>query len=159
MGLRSAELEIVKYDVASIAHATNRFLYNFTEYSGIKGTENWPEVWRNVISSFKDNEGFNCLWVARGVDIKISYFDDPKVFLREGNIVYATPEPQISFHEKPSTVSPATRTYVARTILEIAEEMQEVYHLRLERNPLRVVFPNEEYAVDVERYTVPILAA
>lgn len=159
MGMRMAELEIVSYKVPEIFHATNTFLHNFSGYSGIKGTENWEEVWREVVTSVKDHEGFNCRWRAEGVDIVISYFDDPKVSLRQGNIVYATPEPQISFHEKPHTVSPAVRTYVGRTINEIAEDMQDVYHLRLERDPLRVVFPNEEYAVGVERYTVPILSS
>jgi len=155
---KSAELELVRYNVLAISHATDRFVYNFSEYSGIEGTENWPQLWFEVMSLVRDHEGFNCLWAARGVDISFSFFDDPQPRVRKGNIVYATPEPQIAFYEKPHSVPPAVRTYVGKTILEIAEEMQEVYHLRLEKNPLRILFPNEEYAQSIQRFRVPLLS-
>lgn len=159
MNGKSAELELVTYKTADIAHATNTFVYNFSEYSGIEGTENWPQLWYELMGLVRKHEGFDCRWVAKGVDINIIFFDDPQPKVRDGNIVYATPEPQIVFYEKPFSVSPAVRTYVGRTIGEIAEDMQEVYHLRLERNPLRIIFPNEAYAQSIQRFRVPLFAA
>lgn len=157
MGLASAELEIVRYKTKPIAHAINSLVFNFSDYSGIEGTDEWPMLLHDVMGMIKNQEGFFCRWVAKGVDINISYFDDPRPGLRNGNLVYATPEPQIAFYEKPDTVSPAVRTSVSKAITDIAEEMQEVYHLRLKRGPLRIIFPNEEYAESVERFTVPLL--
>ena len=159
MNIRTVELEVIQYDTHAIGHATSGLIHNIAEYSGIGGTKDWPRLWYEVMTLIRDQTSFNCLWEANGMDVNLSFFLEPRPRIIKGELLYSSPEPFISFIERPEFVRPAVRTHIGRVTDEIAQEMQDVYHLRVERNPLVLVFPNQEYARKINRFRVPLIAA
>jgi len=157
MAATSAELEIVRYKEQEVGHATGKLIYNFAEYSNITGTETWKRLWVGVIDLIKDHEALDVMWRLNGLDVHFSYFLDPVPIIREGELVLATPEPQITFFEKEESLLPSQRSHVRKIAGIIAWEMESVYHLRVERYPLRLFFPKEEYAKSIDYFNVALL--
>lgn len=157
MKLRDAELEIIEYRVGEIGHATNKLIDNYVNYSGIAGTESWPFLWYQLLSCIRDQTGVNLYWLAQGMEVKFSYFLDPRPTVADGKVVFTPPEPSIAFLERPEGILPTKRTHLQRVVNAITEEMKDVYHLRVEKDPLKLVFPNQEYARKIERFRAPIL--
>lgn len=159
MNPRKVELEMVQYRTADIGHATDRLIRNYAEYSGIEGTKQWPRMWHQVMLLIRDQIPFNCLWEARGVDISFSFFLEPQPRMINGGLIYSPPEPRIAFTERPEFVRPSVRTHIGRVIEAIAREMHEVYHLAVKKDPVALVFSNNEYARRIDRFSVPLLVA
>lgn len=154
---RSVEIEMVKYRVSDIDHATGRLLYNFVNYSGISGTETWLRLRSEIFSLIRDQIPFNLLWEASGLDIHFSCFLEPRPVIRDGNVRMISPEPRFAFIERPEFMRPSVRTHVGNVIDAIAREMHDVYKLKVEHNPLLLIFPKEEYAKKIDLFTVPLI--
>lgn len=159
MNSKNVELEVVQFKAKDIGYVTTRLINDFAQYSGVVGTKQWPKLWYQAMTLIRDQIPFNCIWEAGGVDINLSFFLEPRLRVIDGKLIYSTPEPRISFIERPETVRPAVRTHISRVTGQIAQEMQDVYRLRIERDPLVLVFPKQEYASRVDRFTVPLIAA
>lgn len=157
MNLKSAELEVVQYKTGDIGHATGRLIYNFAQYSGIVGTEVWPRMQFQLLSLIKDQLPYQVRWNAEGLEINFSGFLDPRPIIREGRLVYESPEPRCVFCEHPGEVSPTFRTHIGRVTSAIAQEMEEVYCLQVESDPLTLKFPKSIYSSKIELFKAVIL--
>lgn len=154
---RNAELEIVNYNTHDIGHVTDNLIRSIVNFSGIGGTKRWPQMWHQLMLLIKDHTAFKCLWEANGMDVIFSFFLDPRPTIINDRLIFRSPEPRIAFVERPEFVRPPVKTYISRVIEEIAEEMQDVYHLRIGRDPLSLDFPQEKYAKRIDRFNVPLL--
>ncbi|OGE64961.1 hypothetical protein A3I48_01695 [Candidatus Daviesbacteria bacterium RIFCSPLOWO2_02_FULL_36_7] len=157
MSLRSAELEVVEYKTHDIGHAVGRLIHNFAKYSGIVGTEIWPRMQFQLLSLIRDQIPYEVTWNAEGMEIKFSGFLDPRPRIKDSQLVYESPEPSCVFFEQPGEVSPLVRTHIGRVTSAIAQEMQEVYCLQAERDPLILRFPKSLYSKRIERFKVIII--
>lgn len=157
MASRSAELEIVRFKEDDIRHATGKLIYNFVEYSNIMGTDIWKRLWIDLVGLIKDHTALDVIWKAEGMDIKFSYFLDPMPLLRDEEFIYSTPEPKITFMERWGELLPSRMDHVSKIAEAIAWEMEDVYHLKVEKDPLTLIFPKEEYAKSIDRINATIL--
>ena len=157
MSLRNAEVEVVHYKTHAIGHATGRLIHDFAQYSGIVGTKHWPGMRFQLLSLIRDHIPYRVTWRAEGIEIEFTGFLDPRPTIREGKLVYESPEPRCAFFEQPGEVSPPVRTHIDRVTSAIAQEMETVYRLRIDRNPLALRFPKTLYSDKIERFKIPIL--
>lgn len=157
MNFRSVEFEMIRYKTHDIGHATGRLIYNFAHYSGIVGTEVWPRMQFELLSLIKDQTPYQVRWNAEGIEINFSGFLDPRPIIKEGRLVYESPEPSCVFFEQPGEVSPTLRTHIGRVTSTIAQEMKEVYCLQIDRNPLTLKFPKSLYSSKIELIKAVIL--
>lgn len=155
---RNVEIEMVKYKVSDIDHVAGRLIYNFVQYSGIAGISSWISLRSAIKPLIQSQHPFNSLWEAGGLDIHFSCFLDPRPVIKEEGVSYTSPEPRFAFVERPEFMTPSQRTHVGRVTQAIAREMESVYHLQVEQNPLILIFPKNEYAEKIEKFNVPLCA-
>lgn len=93
--------------------------------------------------------------VPRECTLKADYFElifyPPRPSLtphiKESLVVWEEAEPRLVFHDMTYlNLLPSERNYIYRTNEAIAEEVMDVYKLRIEDNPFSFVFPKNEYA-------------
>lgn len=154
---RNAEVELIEYRIGDIGHTTGKLIYNFAQYSGIAGTREWPKVNYAILMSIRDQTPLVCLWETAGIDVHFSCFLNPKPIIKGNGISFESPAPRFVFIERPELMTPSLRTHVARVTDAIAQEMQDVYYLHIEKDPLTLIFPKEKYAKRIDRFTVPLL--
>lgn len=150
------ELEIVRYKELEVGHATGQLIYNFAEYSNIIGKQTWSRLEANMLPLIREHNPFNILWKAEGIDIKFSYFLDPIPLSRGDEFIYVTPEPKVTFLERWGELLPSKMDHVSKIAEAIAWEMEDVYHLKVEKDPLTLIFPREEYARSVEHFNATL---
>ena len=155
--VENTELEIVRFKEDDIRHATGKLIYNFAEYSNITGTEIWKRLWIDMVGLIKDHAALDIIWRAEGMDIKFSYFLDPMPLLRGDEFIYSTPEPKVTFMERWGEVIPSKMDHVSKISEAIAWEMEDVYHLKVEKDPLTLTFPKAEYAKSIDYFNVALL--
>lgn len=157
MAAGNAELEVVEYRVSDISHVTFELIYNFAEYSGIAGTVAWMGVGLEILPLIRNQRPVELICKGRGINVALSYFALPEPETTDEGVIFSSPEPTIAFSERPESITPTLRTHVSRVTDAIAREMEEVYHLRVEKDPLRLVFPKEEYAKSIDYFNVALL--
>ncbi|MBI2330129.1 hypothetical protein HYU94_01960 [Candidatus Daviesbacteria bacterium] len=157
MSLRGAELEVVQYKTHDIKHATRILIRNFAFYSGIAGTEIWPTMQYQLLSLIEEQTPYEITWATKGMELKFSGFLEPRPLIKDGKLVYESPEPRCVFFEQPGEISPTIRTHIGRVTSAIAREMKEVYYLQIETDPLVLRFPKELYSKRIDKFNVTIL--
>lgn len=157
MSLRSAELEVVQYKAQDIGHVTGRLIYNFAQYSGIVGTQSWATMQFQLLTLIRDQVPYKVTYNAKGIEIRFSGYLEPRPVIKEGQVIYQSPEPSCVFFEQPAEVSPTTRAHIGRVTSVIAQEMEEVYYLQVVKDPLTLKFPKPIYSRRIERFKVAVI--
>lgn len=157
MSLKSAEFEVVDYKAHSIGHVTGRLIYNFAQYSGIVGTQSWAAMQFQLLTLIRDQVPYRVIYNASGMEILFSGYLEPRPVIKDGQIIYQSPEPSCAFFEQPRDVSPTMRSHIGRVTASIVQEMEEVYHLHTEKDPLVLRFPKSIYSKKIERFKIAMI--
>ena len=77
---------------------------------------------------------------------------------REGDdLIYGVPDFGFAFLETNDLVLPRERTHIEKVTRAIAEEMANVFHLDLRKDPLQITFPRELYVKEVVVFDAALL--
>lgn len=160
MGARNVELELVQYRTGEMVHTARQLICNFVQYSGIVKPDDGGKVIVAIAGIIRGQSDTECLWRTGGVNVKFSGFPKPVPKIVGGRVVFSSREPYFLLEEnKGADLTPSMRTHVLRVTDAIAEEMRDVYKLRVEKDgPLVLVFPNQEYARNIEIFNAALLS-
>src|SRR3989344_6247804 len=125
--MRTAEFEIVKYRTDEMVHASKELIYNYAQYSGIRGTELWPIMIFKVADIIHNQSSKHCEWTTPGLSIRFSGFLPTLPRINEGKLEYSAKEPHFTLVEGVEyDLRPAVKTHINRVTSAIVEEMHDV---------------------------------
>lgn len=83
----------------------------------------------------------------------------PVPYMEDGDVVFRQPEPRFEFIDNTYLkMSPKYRNTLYKLSEQIAEEVQDVYSVKVRKFPLSLVFPQGEYALGSERTRAKLLS-
>lgn len=146
MSATEAKVELVTYKTDDIKQATQGLFYYFINGSGIQGISQWAweldRLFRRIDS--QKTEPFSL--EAEGIEVSFSGFPNPRPRLKEEGLIYEAKEPHFTILDPAEGISPRERTRIARATSDIAGEMKDVFHMRVEYPPYTLVFSKERFA-------------
>ena len=157
MAAKEASVELVNYHVGHISEATIVLIKNFAEYSGIYGTSQWVGAIVHLLRIIKNQKPQEYSLRAEGIEISFSGFQNPRPLIKKGSLVYESKEPRFIIEDKWDDLLPRQRTRIARVTYDIAGEMKDVFHMRVEYPPYTLIFPKQEFAKERVVFNAAIL--
>lgn len=155
---KEGRVEFVNYRTDHIAEATVAFVTNFAKYSGIYGTEQWVGALIHLLAIIEDQKPQEYSLNAEGIDVSFSGFPNPRPLIKEGNLVYESKEPRFTIEDRWETILPRQRTKIARATSDIADEMKDVFHMRIEYPPYSLIFPKQKFAKERVIFNAALLS-
>lgn len=143
---REARVEFVNYHTDHISEATVALIKNFAEYSGIYGTRQWVGAIIHLLRIIENQQPQELSLNAEGIEIFFSGFPNPRPLIKEGNLIYESKEPRFTIEDRWNYILPRQRTRIARVTSDIADEMRNVFHMRVEYPPYSLIFSKQEFA-------------
>lgn len=146
MTAKEARVEFVTYRTDHISEATVALITNFARYSGIYGTKQWVGAIVHLLGIIENQKPQEYFLSAEGIEISFSGFQNPRPGIRENILVYESKEPRFTIEDRWNDILPRQRTRIARVTSDIALEMKDVFHMRVEYPPHTLIFPKQEFA-------------
>lgn len=151
MSTEIVKLETVQYNTIEIARATAALIRNFAVYSGIFGTEQWIQSLFHLMKIINEEKPQPYSLTAEGIGIEFSGFPKPIPQTQyDGEVVFRSLELSFTIRDKAAEVLPSARNRIEKVTPQITKEMQDVFKLRVDRNPYRLSFPKEQYARSIK---------
>lgn len=139
-------LELVTYRKEDIAYASSTLIKDFAKYSGIVGTQRWVNSLMDLLSAIMYESPTPTFFAARGVNLGFSGFSHKlRPVIEDSTVLFRAREPRFVIAESQEGIPVWERGDTDKVVARIAEEMHDVYRLRVETNPLALVFPKNEY--------------
>lgn len=157
MTAKEARVELVTYRTDHISEATVALVANFAKYSGIFGTRQWISALVQLLRIIENQQPQEYFLNAEGIEVSFSGFPNPRPLIREGNLVYESKEPRFTIEDRWDDILPRQRTRIARVKSDIADEMEDVFHMKVESPPYTLIFPKQEFAKERVVFNAAIL--
>lgn len=157
MSAKEASVELVNYHLDHISEATVALIRNFAEYSGIYGTPQWVGAIIHLLRIIKNQKPQEYRLRAEELEVSFSGFQNPRPLIEEGNLVYKSKEPRFTIEDRWDDILPRQRTRIARVTSDIAGEMEDVFHMKVESPPYTLIFPKQEFAKERVVFNAAIL--
>ena len=157
MAAKEARVEFVNYHTDHIAEATVALFTIFAKYSGIYGTPQWVGELFPLLTIIEKEKPEKFSLNAEGIEISFSGFPNPRPLIREGNLIYESKEPRFTIEDRWETILTRQRTKIARATSDIAGEMKDVFHMRIEYPPYALIFPKQKFAKEKVVFNAAIL--
>lgn len=157
MTAKEARIEFVTYRTDHISEAAVALISNFAKYSGIYGTPEWVGAIVHLLRIIENQKPVQYSLNAEGIGISFSGFPNPRPLIREGSLLYESKEPCFTIEDRWETILPKQRTKIARATSEIASEMKDVFHMRVEYPPYSLIFPKQKFAKERVVFDAAIL--
>jgi hypothetical protein len=157
--LKEVRLENTKWDFESIEYSAQKLISYYAKTLPIMGTKFWinyalegllPVLRKQSRPSVSfDAHGFSLVFLGP------NQFPTPVI---EGKaIIYRQAEPRFLFFDQPRQLTPRLKNLLYYTSRGIAEEMSEVYKLKVSTDPVSYIFPRDEYSLSVEQERAHII--
>lgn len=161
MNIKEVALEIVDYKTDDIEYASTFFIKTFARYSGIIGTNEWVYGLYKLREIINNQKPESHILPAEGLEISFSGFPQPTAKIREDGLIFTAREPRFTFFDKirESGLLPSSRNHIESMVSAINEEMTSTYRLRIDKDPLSLVFPKEEYARSITVFDATMITA
>ena len=157
MSAKEAKVEFVNYRTDDISEATVAFITNLSKYSGIYGTPQWACALVHLLTIIEKQKPQQFSLHAEGIEVSFSGFPNPRPLIREGNLIYEAKEPRFTIEDRWEAILPRQRTRIARATSDIAGEMKDVFHMRIEYPPYALIFPKQKFAKEKVVFNAAIL--
>ena len=154
---RNIEFEMLQYRTREIEEASLKLVTLFAKHSNIEGTFEWMSEMLKFQNDIREQKVKSTTLMAKGVELIFSGFPNPIPVIEDEAVVYVPRDLRFTIEDKPEELRPSGRTHIQNVTNAIALEMNEVYHLQIQRPPMMLLFPREEYVDEVTRINAVML--
>ncbi len=149
----SARLEIVTYNTPAMIHTSRELILDYARYANPKWVTESDDFLFRVTNSIVNHGTNPTLWRTPGMHISFSGYPQHQEILREDQVLFEAPSPHFTLVEDlAAEIRPVERTHILRVAEAIAEEMNDVYKMDVNKKGLTLTmgFPKERYSEKIE---------
>lgn len=156
--MRTAEFEIVRFRTEEILNASRDLVVNYTQYSGVSGTQDWPEDLEKVANIIREQQPRSYEWVSPEMNLVFSGFPFPTIEEGESRAIVEPPHFVLREGVFYSLLDSKRKLRIEHTTRRIIEEVSDLHGLNLAWEPPQLIieFPKERYAESIETIEVPL---
>ncbi len=152
------EVEVLSYNIPRIELVAGTLVHTFTKFSEIAGTRAWPPYAKGLSDWIEDQRPFPYWLRTPELALRFSGFPPPEDVRSEGGkLIYSPPDLSFAFLNGKQLVLPSERMRVQKVTTAIAEEMAEVFHLDLRKDPLAISLPRDLYVKETVVFDAALL--
>lgn len=154
----SAKVEQVTYNPEKMLHTSASFIRNYSEYSGIYGTEQWVASFFGLKRIIENQENREFSMKAGGLELGFSGIPEIREQHIGGQVIYKAEEPHFWLNDEfEKYYLPSERQQIRDVTHAIFDEMRDVYKMEPDTFNNKLIFPKEEYAKEIAVFDAVLL--
>lgn len=158
--MRTAELEVVRYDTEAIKCASNDLLLGYANYSGHLGTPTLPDIEPQMRRVIAGQLPQSVSWTTPNLNIDFSGFTMRTHEMQNGRVEVVALDPFFTLEQEyGSELSVGLKAYLQTLPGALLDFLGRKHPVEIEETDIYSVvkFPRETFAKSVDRIEVPLL--